>query len=836
MKKYLLPACMLLLVFQVSFAQPRPKAKSTKTQPGQPDMDRLMNDAMKDLSPEDKAEMKKMMGGIMPTLMNQNAKTADYNDFSSNKQLLPKRDAAIVLPKKKLSATEVAPYAGNLYTKLVTKGDPAEIAIIKSITSKVSTSAQMENAAVLCMLQGHPQAAMAIAAKSVQADARNLNAQNNLASLLTQYGYPEQAIPVLNKLADDAPSNTTVLNNMAYAWLGLGETDSARIYSGMAIRINPANTEAMLCGGLMEELFGDPIKANDAYVESLKSNLNPFTEKLLTNNNGQDRIEKIDFDKIKKAITIYEYFPKDWIKIPDFSDNVNGYEGDSRIYNSYEAMLETLDDKIKSMQDAAGRDLDKLTEKGEETFVKTMGEETIKGLNMMSKTAVIVEKILFYYMKQWSEEKQQQAAALQEDIEAQRKIRDKSGDNDKCPDYDRRNNEFLQYANPRVRAFHAQRIEEFRMWLNAFCTWSWYVAGNPKNAVLSECIGWAGALKGLYSDALSAQQAIAKTCVSQNNNGKMDVPMPEVPNFYCPAVVSIPTGNEWQQLSNAVKNFDKNSLDVKKNPAVKVPNASIAYGADNNSISEPGKSFTAKTADGSITPSAADVDKAMDNGLLGALKRINAKNGNTPVPTDAAVNKAIDNKLTDMLKKLNSRPKAADGLDELTPLPNLKDMISNDLLKKMMHSSCDNVQSSKDIFKKEMERMIKKVKELEAYEQVMEQIKALEQKIAGQEAEKQQQDALKKSMEKMMEEVNKMDQYSEMKERQKNIEKIMEEMDQMDEKRLFKQDMDKIMQLVDEMENAPAVLKDIQENGLRPSLNSGLQGPSAPAAGKNIFN
>ncbi|MDN3655602.1 hypothetical protein QWZ08_08195 [Ferruginibacter paludis] len=831
MKKYLLLSGILLLVFEVSFAQPRPKAKSTKSQPGQPDMNKLMDDAMKDMSPEEKAQMKKMMGGIMPTLMDQNAKTADYTDFSSNKQLLPKRDVtkAAVLPKKKLSSTEIAPYAGNLYSKLIAKGDAAEIAIIRSVIAKASTSAQLENAAVLCMLQGHPQAAMALAAKSVQADARNLNAQNNLAALLTQYGYPEQAIPVLNKLADDMPSNTTVLNNMAYAWLGLGETDSARIYSGMAIRINPANTEAMLCGGLMEELFGDPIKANDAYVESLKSNLNPFTEKLLNNNNGQDKIEKIDFDKIKKAITIYEYFPKDWIKIPDFSDNVNGYENDSRIINSYGEMLETLDGKIKAMADAAGREMDKLTEKGEDAFVKTMGEETIKGLNMMSKSAVIVEKILFYYMKQWSEEKQQQAEALQKDIEEQRKIRDKSNNDDKCPDFDRKNNEFLQYANPRVRAFHAQRIEEFRMWLNAFCTWSCYVAGNPKNAVLSECIGWAGALKGFYSDALSAQQAIAKSCVSQNSDGKMDVPMPEVPNFYCPAVVSIPTGNEWQQLSNSVKNFDNNSLDVKKNPAVKVPNASIAYGAGNNSIAEPGNSFTAKTADGTMTPSAADVDKAVDNGLLGALKRINAKNGNTPVPTDAAVNRAIDNRLTDMLKKINNRPKPSDGLDELTPLPNLKDMISNDLLKKMMHSSCDNVQSSKDIFKKEMERMMKKVKELDAYEQVIEQIKALEQKIAGQEA-------FKKSLDKMMEEVNKMDDYSEMKERENNIEKIMKEMDQMDEKRLFKQDMDKIMQLVDEMENTPAVLKDIQENGLRPSLSSGLQAPAAPVAGKNIFN
>jgi tetratricopeptide (TPR) repeat protein len=828
MKKYF-GVCILVFTSLLTFAQPVKKNAGQKA-PSQKEIDKMMDEATKDMSPEEKAEIKKMMGGIMPALMDQNAKTADYTEITSNKQLVIKKDIQKIgtIAKKKLTATDVGSYAGTLYNKIITKGDAAEIALIKSIIVKASTSAQLENAAVLCMLQGHPQAAIAIAAKSVQADPRNLNAQNNLASLLTQYGYPEQAIPLLNKLADDAPSNSTVLNNMAYAWLGLGDTDSARIYSGMAMRINPGHTEAMDCGGLMEELFGDPFKANEAYVKSLESNTNPFTEKLLSNNNGQGSIEKIDFNKIKKAIAIYEYFPKDWIKIPALSDNVNGYENDMRIKNSYEQMLETLDDKITAMQDAAGKELDNLQDKGEEEFVKTMANESIKGINMMSKSAVIVQKILQYYLKQWSEENGKQYMALQKDIEAKRKIRDKSGNNDKCPDYDRRNNEYLRYANPLIRAFHAQRIEEFRMWLNAFCTWSWYIVGNPKNAVLTQCIGWTNGLKGFYSDALSAQEAIAKGCVNQNSDGKMNVPMPEVPNFTCPAIVCIPTGSEWQQLSNTVKNFDKNNLNIKKAAEVKVPNTSIAYGADNNSIAQPGNSFSAKTADGSVTPSAVDVNQAMDNGLLNAMKRINAKNGTTPVPTAPAVNNAIDKRLTDMLKKINNKSKASAD-DELTPLPRLKDMLANDLLKKMMSSDCDDIKSSKDIFKKEMERMMKKVKELEAYEHVIEKIKEMEQKIAGQEA-------LRKSLDKMMEEVNKMDKYEEMKERENNIQKIMEEMDQMDEKQFLKQDMAKVQQLVKEMENAPAVLKDIQQNGLRPSLSSGMQAPSAPAAGKNIFN
>lgn len=631
MKKYLLVIGILILVCQAIFAQPRPKPKTAKTQPSQPDMNKLMEDAMKDMNPAEKAEMKKMMGGMMPALMEHNAKTADYPAFTNNKELLPKKSVVKLnnLLKKKLSSLEVAPYAGNLYTKLITNGDPAEIAIIKSIIAKAPTAAQLESAAILCMLQGHPQAAMAIAAKSVQADAGNLNGQNNLASLLTQYGHPEKAIPLLNKLADDAPSNSTVLNNMAYAWLGLGETDSARFYSGRAIRMNPGNPEATLCGGLMEELYGDPTKANDMYVESMESNLNPFTEKLLINNNGQDKIEKIDFNKIKKSITIYEYFPKNWIKIPDFSDKVDGYENDMRISNSYGEMLEKLDDKITALKDEAGSELDSAMEKGENQFADTMQNEMINGLNMMSKSAVMVQKILYYYLEQWNEEKGKQAEAMQKDIEKQREIRDRSGNDDKCPDYDQRNNEFLQYANPRVRMFHAQRIEEFRMWLNAFCTWSWYVVGNPKNAVRTECIGFTNAFRSLYSDALSAQEAIAKTCVSQKNDDKIEVAMPEVPKFTCPVKVNIPSGPDWIQLSNATKDFDNNVYGIKKTNKA-IPNVSVSY-AMGNIIGQPGHDPFIKTADGNVT--AGMINETGPDELAPLTKIIPLEHNNMPPVT-----------------------------------------------------------------------------------------------------------------------------------------------------------------------------------------------------------
>ena len=43
-----------------------------------------------------------------------------------------------------------------------------------------------------------------------------------------------------------------------------------------------------------------------------------------------------------------------------------------------------------------------------------------------------------------------------ENINAQKLEMTKIGNNEKCPDFDRKNNEFLLYANPLIRKFHAK--------------------------------------------------------------------------------------------------------------------------------------------------------------------------------------------------------------------------------------------------------------------------------------------------------------------------------------------------------------------------------------------
>ena len=806
MRQYFL-LTIILISSTTSIAQPTKKPAQQKPAASQPDMNKMLEEAMKaeGMSKEEQAEMKKMMGDVMPDLMQKNSTMAYYPEFTDNHQLVPKREIVKInsVPKKKLSQIDISGYATNLYNKLVTKGNAAEMAIAKKIIAQSPKANEISGAAMLAMLQGHPQAAMALSMKAVQLDPANPNYQNNMASLLTQYGYPEQAVPVLQKLRSNFPNNSTVLNNLAHAWLGLGEIDSAKVIIKKAGGLNPNHPESKETEGVIEESTGDPKKAAEDYQESMENAINPFTEQLIKNNKGQTRSPELDYEKLKKSITIYEYFPKDWIKIPVLSDNVSGYERDMQVKNGYSKMIDDLEDKLDALKEASENEANVLMEKGEDAFVKEMMKESIKGINVLSKPAVVVQFVLQNYLADWMKKNVEEYQELLKRVDAKKVEMSKTGKNDKCPDFDRKNNTFLQYANPIIREFHARKIEEFRMWLNTFCTWVWYLTGNPKNTVMTQCIAWTAALSEFYKNAIADQRAIAKSCVNQNDNGAEQIQPPIIPNFSCPTIVKMPMGVDWQDLGNATNNFDNNKHGIKKT-SIPVPNHTMAYGVGLTSIAEPGRDPFVKSANGSMTPGMINDDE------LTPLSKIEKDWSLTPLP---------------------NIPK-----DELTPLPDLrKSKLAKELLHKMMTADCNDIKTTKQNLKDQLDRMMKGVKELEAYEHVIEEIKRLENEIAQKETNQQKQEQFKSQMEKMMEEVNKMDKYEQIKNSQKRIEEIIKEMDIMDEKKIFKEQSKKIMSLIDEMENTPTVLKDIQQNGLQSTISSGLQAPGTFTPQKGLF-
>ncbi len=596
----------LLLISSGVEAQTKPRPKQNP--PSKAEINKMMEDVLnaEDMSKEEREEMKKMMKEVMPALTNKKTNTADYGVFTDNKQLIPKRDAARInaIPKKAFTDADVTATTTNLYNKLMLRAKANEKSIIATVIAKEKKGSSLMAAAVIAFLQGHNQAAMGLAMKAVLADPKNINYQNNLAAILSQSGYPEKSIPYLNKIHQQLPGNSTINNNLGFAWLSLGELDSAkRFYDAAALR-NPVNPETKLCFGLFKELEGDPIEAFVDYVDAFEEIPNPFAETMINNRKAGDHINNLDFEKLKKRISIHEFFTKEWIKLPQFSNSVNGFSSDQSIRDGYDIMYKKLENKIAALEEAANAQLNALYDKGENEFKKTLTRESIEGMNMMSKPALYITIMLESYLPEMMQNFKQEYTELEKFIDEQRAIRHKTGPNDKCKDSDRKANEYMQAVNPRIKEIYQRHLDKFRTWLNAWCTWKWYIVGNVKNTVVIDYIGWVGYLLDLHRQAVQTLKFERATCVEAKINSPASIAELPIPSFNCPVVVSIPVGLEELRLGAEATGLNDNSFGITQSGGA-MPNVTISFGVGKSSITEPGLYGNPyiKTANGSINQS-----------------------------------------------------------------------------------------------------------------------------------------------------------------------------------------------------------------------------------------
>src|SRR5690349_9772597 len=80
----------ILLHCGAGFSQPAKKTANKEQPPSQSDMNKMMEDAMKGMSEDEKAEMRKMMKDVMPTAASKPA--ASVASFTDNKVLVPQKD------------------------------------------------------------------------------------------------------------------------------------------------------------------------------------------------------------------------------------------------------------------------------------------------------------------------------------------------------------------------------------------------------------------------------------------------------------------------------------------------------------------------------------------------------------------------------------------------------------------------------------------------------------------------------------------------------------------------------------------------------------------------
>lgn len=674
MKKNLFLSLLLLLASH-AFGQPKPKQKEKA--PSQNEMQAMrkeMEQAMKDLAPEERAVMEQAMKGLMTT----SAKTpvpmtASFND---NKAMVPKKDPQRIarIPRNAFTNADVGANASLLFSKLQGKMQPAQRAILTSVLAKEKSADGIMPAAITALLQGHSQAAMALALKAVQASPKNPAYQSNLAAILSQSGYPDKAIPYLKKLAVEFPANGTVLHNLGFAWLQLGEIDTAqRFFAGAAIR-NTNNPETKICQGVIHELQGDPQKAAEAYKEAFELSPIGIIIDLMKNAGAENEWQKVDFDKLKSRITIHEYFPKNWIQVPKLVDDVSYFSNNAAIQRGYEKMFERLTATLDSMTEGSSQELSALADQGMKTFVNTLMAENQKGINVMSKAAAYIDMIMQVYFADWHQHYRQEHLELKMKIDQVRNEMTASKPGEKCEATDRKANAFMEYINPIIRKFHSEKIEEMRVWLNAQCTWAPYVVGNPKNVVLNRCLNWTAALAGMYSAAVSDQVAESSTCKTQSGDGETPVATPEIPSIHCKAAVKLPTGMNKIQLSAESINLDANQWGIKQSANAPMPNLTLSFGVSKGLIGEPGKygrpfakagggglSFSGHTADGdelAALPKILDELTPLDPMLLPEQKR--EKIQDVQAKADAALSRKVLEQLTS--RDCNAKPKYITGI------------------------------------------------------------------------------------------------------------------------------------------------------------------------------
>lgn len=73
-------------------------------------------------------------------------------------------------------------------------------------------------------------------------------------------------------------------------------------------------------------------------------------------------------------------------------------------------------------------------DKGEDAFVKEMMKESIKGINVLSKPAVVVQFVLQNYLADWMKKNVEEYQELLKRVDAKKVEMSKTGKNDKCPD------------------------------------------------------------------------------------------------------------------------------------------------------------------------------------------------------------------------------------------------------------------------------------------------------------------------------------------------------------------------------------------------------------------
>ncbi|MHB1105679.1 MAG: tetratricopeptide repeat protein [Lutibacter sp.] len=320
MKKYIFVA-VLLFILEATFAQTKPKQKSLEKPPTQKEMGDMMKEmqqALEEMSPEDKKAMEDM-GVKMPDMKNIQKNLSGVTDaqlkkaYEDENRIVPQKDAA------RISTALAVTLSNGEMNAFINKTHLAVLEKLSANTKTKSTEIMQQvikqkssiaNTAIGLWIDGKPTLALYLMGEACKAEPANAIHLNNYASFLTMCGAEQLALPILNNLDKRYPNNSSIINNISQAWLGLGDLQRAEEFADKAIRIYAYHPQANMAKCLIEESKGNIPAAIAAAKKSINQSYS---------NEKENKLGKLGYDLKSDDLNWDRPMPQDALGLGKFS-------------------------------------------------------------------------------------------------------------------------------------------------------------------------------------------------------------------------------------------------------------------------------------------------------------------------------------------------------------------------------------------------------------------------------------------------------------------------------------------------------------------------------------
>lgn len=291
--------CFIALTMMAAYSQAGKKKPAQPKAPSQAEINKMMDDAMKQLKPEEKAMMQDMM-------KNNTMMTGKRSD-----KLVPEKQIQLLAKLPRLAnETQYNSFILKMQQQAEKNIEPAIITSVKNLLLKIKDDpVAVNNLPVVLLMQKQVKGAVYASFLCMQQN-NDLLSKSNMVFVLQQAGYPQYALPVAQYLLTKN-TNPVLYNNAGQCYFSLGDTVNARQMFAACLSSDPDNAEAH-CGTalmLLEQKKYDEAKEHIAKV--FQNGYSPELEDYVTKKNVS-----LKFDDIKKKQVPAYFSPQKYKTVP----------------------------------------------------------------------------------------------------------------------------------------------------------------------------------------------------------------------------------------------------------------------------------------------------------------------------------------------------------------------------------------------------------------------------------------------------------------------------------------------------------------------------------------